>query len=287
MKVIAITKVFNEEHFLESWLNQVLSFCDTAILYDDGSTDRTNEILHKYLPDNHIIRNDVNDPANETAHCNLLMQRIHDLNLNPDWIFTNSIDEYLPANLTPQVIHSRLEDLDKRGIGIAYMKNAELYLHPHYMRLDNLWGLVAFVRFYKYKNSLIINDSTGGSPHASVHPPEIFKWKRTSWSERMLHFGYLEKERILRRFDTMIKCYEEGSFGHHYQYANWVRTLDLRTWKISHIPNIWLKDNCDHECTPYIPEGNWLISPEDTFRWKYIEKFGLHINPPVKLDSGL
>ena len=285
MKIVALAQAYNEEEFIESWLQHILSFCATAVVYDDGSTDRTLEILLKYLPESHVIHSDTNDHANETMHHEELLQRIHKLNLNPDWIFTNSIDERLPYSLTPERIHTRLQNLQNKGV--IYMKQAELYLHPHYMRLDNLWGQVPFVRFYRYKRSLSILNPTGGLPHSLTHPPVIHSWKYTLWSERMLHYGYLSKERILRRFDIMVKCYEEGRFGNMYKYTNWVRTIDFRTWTTIHIPPSWLKEKCnEEECVPFTPTTDWLISPDD-WRWKYVEMFGLHVTPPITTFEGV
>lgn len=55
MRVLTAVPVYNEEAYLEPVLTEVLRYAGDVLVVDDGSTDRTPELLHEF-PDVQVIR---------------------------------------------------------------------------------------------------------------------------------------------------------------------------------------------------------------------------------------
>jgi dolichol-phosphate mannosyltransferase len=59
MRILTAIPVFNEEAHLEPVLREVARYAEAVLAVDDGSTDRTPELLRAF-PDVHVIRHEVN-----------------------------------------------------------------------------------------------------------------------------------------------------------------------------------------------------------------------------------
>jgi glycosyltransferase involved in cell wall biosynthesis len=59
MRVLTAIPVYNEQAHLEAVLAEVLKYSEHVLVVDDGSTDRTPELLHNF-PDVQVIRHPIN-----------------------------------------------------------------------------------------------------------------------------------------------------------------------------------------------------------------------------------
>ncbi len=161
--------------------------------------------------------------------------------------------------------------------------NAELWFHPHWYRADNYWGFYPFTRFYKFNKRIDYDpEQLVETPHCSTFPniyielPSIVLAKD---KYQMMHLGYLDMDRIKKRYYRMADCYEKGKWN-TFSYLNWVRTLDGEGCTLKHVPQSHI-DCVSHivpsqgePCSCKPPEiPRWLISPEEP-GWKYIKLFG-------------
>ena len=113
MKVVAIIPVYNEERHIGRCLESLSNFIDGIVILDDGSTDRTLEILSQYPKVWQILRTRPESKRNWYDARNHLRLNRALAEFNPDWVIRIDADEtfddamklHLPklANAAPDI----------------------------------------------------------------------------------------------------------------------------------------------------------------------------------------
>jgi glycosyltransferase involved in cell wall biosynthesis len=113
VKTFAIMPVYNEEHHLKRCLTRLSEFIDGIVVLDDGSTDRTAEILAQYPKVLKILRTPASAKRNwHDARNHIRLNRAL-VEFKPDWVIRIDADEtfddamkaHLPklANAPPEI----------------------------------------------------------------------------------------------------------------------------------------------------------------------------------------
>jgi len=146
VRLIVLLQVKNEERFLSGWLETIESCVDGIIALDDGSTDRTAEILSRHPKLLELMQNPPGRPWDERANQVALVQagRRH----GADWLLCLDADERLEPRFV-QRAHALLEEAEHDGIQVYRFHLRELWGDPFHYRVDGVWGMKTLCRLFK------------------------------------------------------------------------------------------------------------------------------------------
>jgi len=210
---------FNEEKILPFTLDYYSQFCEKIFIYDNMSTDGSDEIYSKY-PKVTVIKWSSNDEINEMNYINIKSNGYKQFSRNADWVIVCDCDEFL--------YHPRL--LDK----LLYYKDNKITVpkvNGHDMVSEN---------FPIYDGVLITDKIKTGS---EVYPPFckniIFNPKlnvqygigghsfqanggvySVSPELKLLHYKFLGVEYVENiyksRAERLSEFNKQNKFGEHY-----------------------------------------------------------------------
>lgn len=136
-RLIALLQARNEERFLPGWLENISPVVDGFIALDDGSEDRTADLLSAHPKALEVIRNKPGDAWNERANQMTLIKagRRH----GAQWLLCADADERFEQHFAADVVQL-LDEADKRGIEAYSLRCRELWGDRHHYRNDGIWG---------------------------------------------------------------------------------------------------------------------------------------------------
>jgi dolichol-phosphate mannosyltransferase len=115
--------VYNEEKHISDVLKGVCAYTDSILVVDDGSTDSTSEILHRYSVD--VIRHEKNHGVGRTLQCMFRWAELH----NYDWLITLDSDGQHEPSSIPDFIerinHDEVDIVSGSRYLEAYQDNDE------------------------------------------------------------------------------------------------------------------------------------------------------------------
>jgi hypothetical protein len=200
MKIHAYILAWNEEKILPFTLDYYSQFCEKIFVYDNMSTDSSDEIYKRYS-NVEVIKWSSNDQINEMNYLNIKNNEYkkNSRNNNIDWVIVCDCDEFL--------YHPNLVELliDYKSKGVTVPK-----ICGHNMVSEN---------FPKYDGELITNKIKFGSDRHQpmckniIFNPELevnygvgahsFSSKNGVFSEnedlKLLHYKFLGKEYVFNR----------------------------------------------------------------------------------------
>jgi len=276
--ILSILPVYNEEEYLKQWFINAKRYCNHIIAYDDGSTDKSLEILQANLPKENIIHNDINEHNMESYHHRDMWTNFRENSIKPDWIACNGADELLPDY--PEFIQDLeaiIDHAEEDKCEVILWYHAELWFHPHWYRTDAYFSQVPFARLLKYHPDAQFSEKQLVDHAHCVTFPDYYTQKdirkMVVLPEKMmtLHYGYMDQKRIIDRFERMAKHYEMNKFGTNFIYLNWIRGVDLRDIELKHLPHKWV--DCQGCSLPDIRKLGECLLPKDNPYIKYFHQF--------------
>ncbi len=96
MRIVAVARVMNEDDVVEAFVRHTLAFADAMVLLDNGSTDRTLDILAALRAEGAgltVLRSRA--PFNFEVQYNTLLYHTADQTFRPDWVLHLDADEFL------------------------------------------------------------------------------------------------------------------------------------------------------------------------------------------------
>lgn len=188
MNLVGFLMQYNEasKGNLHRCLENLSTYCNHIVVYDDGSTDNSLEIIREYT--DFVIAGKSNDFLQETAHRQQLLELA--LGLDPDYIFWLDADETLDANGTYGGLR-RLCD----GKHSYLFEEVTLWRSPAWRRMDYL-GQGRFLRLWNVKDIQSIPRATG--LHRQLYPSGLQHVAGAPY--RVLHYGYATREAIEARW---------------------------------------------------------------------------------------
>ena len=130
--IIALLSVKNEENMIDRWLQRTSEIVDGIIILDDGSTDKTPQIIKRHPKVIEIISN----PPNNRYHGVIRENRVRLLEsskpYNPKWILIIDTDQILDKRIA-----SNLDNLiGNPEIGRIFFKEITLWRNTREYRID-------------------------------------------------------------------------------------------------------------------------------------------------------
>jgi hypothetical protein len=110
MRLIAVSRVFNEEDIIEPFVRHHAALVAAHVILDNGSTDRTIPILQALRDEGFnvvVFRNEATFFA-ESAY-NTILYGYAARAFSPDWVLFLDADEFVDARGTPDGLHGVLE----------------------------------------------------------------------------------------------------------------------------------------------------------------------------------
>lgn len=138
LRLIALLQVKNEERFLPGMLRNIEPFVDGVVALDDGSDDRTYEILASNNKVLEILRNEPSgNPWDE--HHNQVSLVLAGRRHAADWFLCLDADERLERQFGFLWL-SLLSRAECEGVQAYAFHFRELWNDPHHYRVDGIWG---------------------------------------------------------------------------------------------------------------------------------------------------
>ena len=195
VKIAAFLQLYNESSngHLVRCLNNCAQWADDIFIYDDCSTDDSEEIYKRYT--DNVILGQKRDFVNELFHKQDLLEFAQ--TSNPDWIIWQDGDAILSRDLTRD-LRDMLSDMGKYdGLRVHYMN---LWRHPAFQRLDHGFDSLAPLMAWKNKSTLRYEPVKG--LHRRQYPKGITKSRNVSDNYRVLHYGFASEYWIVKKYLT-------------------------------------------------------------------------------------
>lgn len=143
-KVVGFLQVYNEirKGNLHRFVSQIFKHVDSLVVYDNGSTDGTYELLRSRTP--YIIRGHKNSFDHELIKKQKLLELA--LTLKPDFILWLDCDEVLAHGVDVQLLCSKMIEMELDGFALPEIN---LWLSETWQRMDSLYDKGMFVRLWK------------------------------------------------------------------------------------------------------------------------------------------
>jgi hypothetical protein len=228
MKIHAYILTYNEEAILPFTLDYYSSFCEKIIVYDNESTDSSNDIFKRYNKVSVVKWK--SDTINELNYLQIKNNAYKNSRKDDvDFVIVCDCDEFL---YHPNLIE-KLTEFKQQGIDMPMVKGFEMIsnVYPEYDNkfitkkikegCDNDF-LNKNIVFNPMKN---VQFGIGG--HSNISPDSV----KTDRAELMLlHYKFLSKEYVSNRYDMLEKRLSDfnksNGFGHHYNKENATRQFD-------------------------------------------------------------
>lgn len=241
-KIICIAQIYNElrKGNLERFVKHVKPLVDELVVYDDGSTDGSCELLQQHT--SHIIRGTRNNFINEIAHKQKLLNEA--LLLNPDFILWLDADEVLTANAEEALQELCSSCVKQNADGVSFQE-LNLWRSHSWRRLDNRYDDGWFVRLWRVTPELMFTQTKEGL-HQQQHPSSIRNVIKSS-EIKVIHYGFASDRSL---------AYKYLAYKSHGQ-TGWAldRLLDETSLEVQQVPkelfppNLWVDDEAPRRRT--------------------------------------
>lgn len=203
MKIVAFGQLHNElkKGNLENWFKCVTSICDKIYIYDQASTDNSQEYYKKF-DNTHVIYSEINDFSNETLCKAKLLNLIKEKEQEGDWIFWLDGDTFLERKANNKdYMYKLLYKASKEGCDAIRVGHYNLWRSDIYYRVDSLYHWLheqGVLAFWKLSSKISFPDSPG--LHGFQFPDGITKCTRPGIS--LIHRGFATDYQIITKYNT-------------------------------------------------------------------------------------
>lgn len=209
MRVIAFLQLFNEleNGNLVRCLDNCKIWADDIYIYDDCSTDGSQEVYLQYTDKTKIIYGNTREFNKEIYHKKeLLALALQD---NPDWIIWQDGDAILSRELTNN-LKNILQELDDKNIDGAYIHYLNLWRSNSFHRVDNSYDKGWFCIVWKNNGKLKY------FPKDGLHQDQFPKGMNNTIkiNHNVIHYGFSTKENIVRKYVTYKSYGQTGQSLH-------------------------------------------------------------------------
>ena len=203
VKIIGFLQVYNESSKgnLNRILNHLKQICDDIVVYDDGSTDDTLEIVKRVT--RNVITGSENDFLSESTHKQRLLELA--LSLKPDWILWLDADEVIDRFGECGGIKALCHYGDKEGVDGFLLQQFNLWKSYDKHRVDGHWN-DWHVRLWKNTGNLKFNEEKG--LHLEHYPKGLHKLKKSQI--KVIHFGVSSPKKVNEKYELYKKHGQEG-----------------------------------------------------------------------------
>ena len=225
-KIYCVSCVRNEEYYLSGFFEHIREYVDGFVFLDDGSTDKTLEILKNEKKMLDIIYNERRDGEEYYEGINRRKVVLRARELGADWILCIDPDERFATNFL-QDLRKLVNDAELNHKKVYAVNFRELWDEIDYYRSDGIWNEKVKNIFFRAMDKMTINT---GQYHTPWHPAEYDtnreNFVRTSYN--LYHLRMIkEVDRIARkeRYNRLDPEKEFQPIGYDYLCDN--KNLEL------------------------------------------------------------
>jgi hypothetical protein len=221
MKIHGHFLAYNEEKILPFTLDYYSQFCDKVFIWDNMSTDSSDEIYKRY-PKVEVIKWESNNEINEMNYVEIKSNcyKTHSRNQNVDWVIVGDIDEFL---YHPNLIE-KLSQYKKKGIDIPSIDGRNMFseIFPKYDgRLLTEIVKTGSETYLDMCKNIVFNPDKEVSFGIGGHNSNCSDCVRNQDRElKLLHYTYLGKkevrEKYINRAKRLSSFNKKNRFGEHY-----------------------------------------------------------------------
>ena len=229
MNIHAHILSYNEEKMLPFTLDYYSSFCEKIFVWDNMSTDSSDEIYYKY-PKVEVIKWNSNNEINEMNYVNIKSNCYKDRSRNNvDWVITCDCDEFVyHPNLLNVLSHYK-----NKGITIINTSGHEMVSEefPEYDGKSLLEKVkIGSGKMTYLSKSIVFNPKIDirfdvGAHHCTSNN-SIFS---DSDEIKILHYKYLGKGYVSdiykQRLSRLSELNKTKQWGKHYSEIEWVYNM--------------------------------------------------------------
>lgn len=207
MRLVAFLQLFNENETgnLVRCLDNCKVWADEIFIYDDCSTDGSQDIYKMYTDDSHIIYGTKREFDAELFHKQQLLNLV--LKTDPQWIGWIDGDTTLCKHLTRNVKEYLLE-LQEKGFDGCFLHNLNLWRHPAFYRLDSSFNGLWHVVFWK--NNKVLRYEPTKRLHGQQYPIGMQTIFQASPQYPLLHYGFSSELQIVKKYLTYKSYGQSG-----------------------------------------------------------------------------
>jgi glycosyltransferase involved in cell wall biosynthesis len=207
MKITAILRIKDEILYGSRCLEKLSELVDDIIVLDNGSTDGTLEMYKKFPKIKKVLQTVGFDEGRDK--CLLLEEAKKD---NPDWILWTDADEVFENNFTRQDIDRYMSS----GFNRIVFRMCNFWLSESHCRYDGEWYLYSL----HPQRSMWRNLPETYFVNKKIHNGDIQGLSGKSFLSpfRLKHFGYSNRDKIKKKYETYIK--EDTSGTRSYSNIN-------------------------------------------------------------------
>ena len=229
-RLIALLQARDEEPHLRGWLANIEPCVAGIVALDDGSADRTAEILAGHPKLLELIRNPPGQPWDERANQIALVEagRRH----GADWLLCLDADERLEPGFVDQAPRL-LGEAEQDGVKVLQFHLRELWNDPFHYRVDGIWGRKTLCRVFKNVPGHRRFDPR--RLHRFWMPLELVAALETVSRHTHLNIYHLKMIRPEQRL-ARVRRYEELDPQHLYQRWGYQYLTDERNLALEPIP---------------------------------------------------
>lgn len=205
-RLIVLLPARNAEAALPAWFESVGRFADAVVALDDGSTDRTAEVLEAHPLVAALLRNprrETYEGWNDSANRNALLDAA--AQLSPDWIFSLDADELITSD-DAAVLRQFIDTDALPGLvyGMACFRMWGGKFDPRPSWVYRLFAHMAGQRF------------PAEQLHFDPVPTSLERSRHVRTSVRIQHWGSADEEQRVRRIAKYREADPGGRFpaGH-------------------------------------------------------------------------
>lgn len=208
MKLVCMAQMYNENTHvgvdgktnLQRFMDSISKYCDALVMFDDGSTDDSRDLVMSYLFEDRLQEIEIpGNPPGQNNFKNELYHKARSLEhcrrLNADWVFWLDCDEVIEAKGERGGVRELCEATTKGGVNL-FERN--LWRTDRVVRVDELWAQGLFCRLWKLTDALSFDIKPG--LHHSLAPDGIVG--RDTGTLKVIHYGYADDESIIRKYNT-------------------------------------------------------------------------------------
>jgi len=215
MRINVIACCWNEEKMLPFFLEHYSAFCDSIMLYDGGSTDRSLEIIARYPKAKAIPSYNGGDCIFEMELVRIRNEKYKQYAKDYDWQIICDVDEFL---YHPDILNL-LEQYNTRGITIPLIDGYEMYSNDFPREGDNLIKTIQCGKkseLYSKKclfNPCVIDIRFAPGSHSSDSLGDV---KYSELPElKLLHYKFLGWKYLIERSTLYDKRISKNDKEHH------------------------------------------------------------------------
>lgn len=219
MKIHAHIIAWNEEKILPYTLDHYSSICERIFVYDNMSTDSSDEIYKRY-PKVTVIKWDSGNQINEINYINIKSFAYRETSRDCDWVIVCDCDEFL---YHPNLVE-KLKEYKEIGVNVPRISGHDMVSEtfPEYAgnKLTDLVKVGSDIYEPMCKNIIFdpkLNVTYGIGGHSFSVEGSVYSNSREL---KLLHYKFLGKpyvEHLYKlRFERLSQFNKNNKFGEHY-----------------------------------------------------------------------